>query len=189
MSESFEATVVSNAVEESSRITLDDGEDPKTYKVPSDKKKYARDYDVGDEVSVTVTNDMIQYIEAKDSSSSQGGSSRSKSSWDLPDDYLDKEKVYELAEKEGIQAIYTSVEGFDPDANRVLVKATVTDPDGNDFSAIGDADPDNADEQNVARTADTRAVLRAIKRSMFIHEVAVSELPPSERKELQGSGS
>lgn len=100
-------------------------------------------------------------------------------------EYINAEGLQYLAKKQGVRAQRVEVLEFasDPGAKSWAVKATVIDKDGNEFSDIGDAAPNNvgpAIKNATLRMACTRATNRALRKVLVGPGVAMTsaeELP------------
>jgi hypothetical protein len=55
-------------------------------------------------------------------------------------------------------------------------KATVTDADGDEYTAYGEAHADDNGAENIVRMSDTRAYKRAVSRATGVGTVAIEEL-------------
>lgn len=100
-------------------------------------------------------------------------------------EYINAEGLQYLAKKQGVKAQRVEVLEFasDPASKSWAVKATVIDKDGNIFSDIGDAAPNNvgpAIKNATLRMACTRATNRALRKVLVGPGVAMTsaeELP------------
>lgn len=86
-----------------------------------------------------------------------------------------------LAHERGIKSIAEEIIQVPSPENKdmAVVKAVITDADGNTWSGIGDANPSNVNRniaKHVLRMASTRAKARAMRDMCNIGETAVEEL-------------
>lgn len=90
------------------------------------------------------------------------------------------------AQEVGLEAIETTVLQMPTDANgqTAVVRAVVRLKDGRQFSAHGDASPQNTRrgvDTALIRMAETRALGRALRFALGVAETLAEELPPEER--------
>lgn len=68
------------------------------------------------------------------------------------------------------------VSPVDTDMEYAAHKATVTDADGNKYTAYGEAHATDNGEENIVRMSDTRAYKRAVSRATGVGTIAIEEL-------------
>jgi hypothetical protein len=68
------------------------------------------------------------------------------------------------------------VSPVDTDMEYTVHKATVTDSDGKEYTAFGEAHASDNGEENIVRMSDTRAYKRAVSRATGVGTIAIEEL-------------
>jgi len=68
------------------------------------------------------------------------------------------------------------VSPVDTDMNYAVHKATVTDADGDEYTAYGEAHADDNGVENITRMSDTRAYKRAVSRATGVGTIAIEEI-------------
>jgi hypothetical protein len=68
------------------------------------------------------------------------------------------------------------VSPVDTDMDYAVHKATVTDADGDEYTAYGEAHADDNGVENIVRMSDTRAYKRAVSRATGVGTIAIEEI-------------
>jgi len=173
-----------SAAEDKKRTAVELGADPgKIEIVPPDTQEPKAD---GGSAEVVDTPEVVESSDPTDELPDTGPSiTEDPISW-MPSEFTERvdgtvtitRKGYEvLAHHYDIQGgTEMVVSPVDTDMNYAVHKATVTDADGDKYTAYGEAHADDNGVDNITRMSDTRAYKRAVSRATGVGTIAIEEI-------------